>query len=89
MTPQSFIAKWQHNELTERAGAQAHFLDLCELLGQPKPADPENYCFERGAHRTGGNHGWADYTPDMLDEEILRRLQALNLERSARSDVLR
>lgn len=60
MTPQSFIAKWQHNELTERAGAQAHFLDLCELLGQPKPADPENYCFERGAHRTGGNHGWAD-----------------------------
>ena len=60
MTPSEFIAKWQHNELTERAGAQAHFLDLCELLGQPKPADPEHYCFERGAHRTGGNHGWAD-----------------------------
>lgn len=64
MTPQAFIAKWQTagsaDALTERAGAQAHFLDLCELLGQPKPADPENYCFERGAHRTGGNHGWAD-----------------------------
>jgi len=60
VTPSEFIAKWQHNELTERAGAQAHFLDLCELLGQPKPADPEHYCFERGAHRTGGNHGWAD-----------------------------
>ena len=64
MTPQSFIAKWQTagsaDALTERAGAQAHFLDLCELLGQSKPADPENYCFERGAHRTGGNHGWAD-----------------------------
>ena len=64
MTPTEFITKWQTggsaDALTERAGAQAHFLDLCELLGQPKPADPENYCFERGAHRTGGNHGWAD-----------------------------
>jgi hypothetical protein len=26
-------------------------------------------------------YGWADYTPDMPDEEILRRLLALNLER--------
>ena len=59
-----FIAKWQPggsaDALSERAGAQAHFLDLCELLGQEKPADPENYCFERGTQRTGGNHGWAD-----------------------------
>ena len=29
-------------------------------------------------------YGWADYTPEMRDEEILRRLLALNLERSAR-----
>ena len=28
-------------------------------------------------------YGWADYTPDMPDEEILKRLLALNLERSA------
>ena len=27
-------------------------------------------------------YGWADYTPDMPDEEILKRLLALNLERS-------
>ncbi len=27
-------------------------------------------------------YGWADYTPEMPDEEILRRLLALNLERS-------
>jgi hypothetical protein len=33
-------------------------------------------------------YGWADYTPEMPDEEILRRLLALNLERSARSDAL-
>ena len=29
-------------------------------------------------------YGWADYTPEMRDEEILRRLLALNLERAAR-----
>ena len=64
MTPQTFIAKWQAggsaDALSERAGAQAHFHDLCDLLGVDKPADPENYCFERGAHRTGAGHGWAD-----------------------------
>jgi hypothetical protein len=27
-------------------------------------------------------YGWTDYTPDMADEEILKRLLALNLERS-------
>ena len=30
-------------------------------------------------------YGWPDYTPAMPDEEILRRLLALNLERAARS----
>jgi type II restriction/modification system DNA methylase subunit YeeA len=29
-------------------------------------------------------YGWADYTPAMTDEEILRRLLVLNLERSTR-----
>jgi hypothetical protein len=26
--------------------------------------------------------GWTDYTPEMSDDEILRRLLALNLERA-------
>lgn len=60
MTPTEFIAKWQHNTLSERAGAQAHFLDLCAMLGVEPPNDPDNYCFERGATRTGAGHGWAD-----------------------------
>jgi hypothetical protein len=25
--------------LTERAASQSHFIDLCEVLGQPKPTD--------------------------------------------------
>jgi hypothetical protein len=49
MTPERFIALWQHNPLTERAGAQGHFDDLCDLLGVVKPRDSDNYCFERGA----------------------------------------
>ncbi len=60
MTPESFIARWKDNALTERAGAQAHFDDLCDLLGVEKPRDPDNYCFERGAKKSGGGDGWAD-----------------------------
>ena len=60
MTPEAFITLWQNNPLTERAGAQAHFDDLCDLLGVAKPRDPDNYCFERGAKKAGGGDGWAD-----------------------------
>lgn len=60
MTPAAFIAKWKDNPLSERAGSQAFFLDLCNMLGVPTPSDPDNYCFERGATRTGAGHGWAD-----------------------------
>ncbi len=60
MTPENFIALWKDNKLTERAGAQAHFDDLCDLLGVDKPRDPDNYCFERGAKKASSGNGWAD-----------------------------
>jgi type II restriction/modification system DNA methylase subunit YeeA len=60
MTPEQFITLWTDNTLTERGGAQGHFDDLCDLLGVDKPRDPDNYCFERGAKKTGGGEGWAD-----------------------------
>ncbi|MDP2134286.1 MAG: hypothetical protein Q8J99_11805 [Sulfuritalea sp.] len=60
MTPAQFIALWQNNSLSERAGAQGHFDDLCELLGVAKPRDPDHYCFERGAGKASGGDGWAD-----------------------------
>lgn len=60
MTPAELIKKWKDNTLPERAGAQPFFLDLCAMLGVPTPNDPDNYCFERGASRTGAGHGWAD-----------------------------
>ena len=64
MTPQQFIAKWQRASLSERSACQQHFLDLCELLGHPKPAaaDPEgtSFTFEKGCRKTDGEQGWAD-----------------------------
>ena len=49
MTPEAFIALWKNNPLTERAGAQGWFDELCELLGVAKPRAPDNCCCERGA----------------------------------------
>ena len=60
----TFIARWQAATLTEKSGAQQHFIDLCRLLGQPTPAeaDPtgESYAFENGAQKSSGGGGWAD-----------------------------
>lgn len=64
MTPQEFIEKWGPGGpafgLNERAGAQPHFMDLCEVLGVPTPGDANNYCFERGVTKTGTGQGFAD-----------------------------
>jgi hypothetical protein len=64
MTPQAFVEKWQRANLSERSAYQQHFLDICDLLGEPKPADadPEGaeYTFERGVTKTTGGKGWAD-----------------------------
>jgi len=63
-TPQQFIAKWQAAQLGECAACQQHFLDLCDLLGQPKPAeaDPDGawYTFEKGVRTTTDGNGFAD-----------------------------
>jgi hypothetical protein len=71
MTPAAFVAKWRGVTLTERSASQAHFIDLCRMLGQPNPieADPtgEEYAFEFGVSVTGpasatssGQRGFAD-----------------------------
>jgi hypothetical protein len=64
MFPQEFVDKWSAVTTSERATAQSHFNDLCDLLGEPKPHDDdptgERYAFERGAAITGGGDGWAD-----------------------------
>lgn len=34
-----FVQRWAGRPLNERAAAQSHFNDLCDLLGVPKPTD--------------------------------------------------
>jgi hypothetical protein len=64
MNVHRFIQKWMRVALTERSASQQHFLDLCEVVGHPKPAesDPEgeSFTFEKGAAKYGGGSGWAD-----------------------------
>ena len=64
MTPHEFIRKWKPVALTERQTAQEHFIDLCHLVNHPTPIedDPsgEHYCFEKGALKSSGTHGFAD-----------------------------
>ena len=59
-----FVDRWKIISLTERASAQSHFIDLCDLLGQPHPAaaDPsgERYTFEKHVARTKKGTGFAD-----------------------------
>lgn len=69
MTAREFIAKWGPGgpacALNERAGAQPHFMDLCQLLGVPTPGDAENYQFERGLAKTGGTRRGTDGFADV------------------------
>ena len=60
MTSLQFVEKWRDAELRERQGSQMHFIELCELLDEPRPDQPEAYCFERGVEKAGGGDGWAD-----------------------------
>lgn len=64
LTPAEFAHKWRGVSTGERASAQAHFLDLCRMLGEPGPADVdpsgESYAFEKGAAKAGGGEGFAD-----------------------------
>jgi hypothetical protein len=51
-------------KLHRRGIAGAVFLDLCQLLDEPTPAEADLtgswYCFARGAAKAGGGDGWAD-----------------------------
>ncbi len=53
---QEFVRRWKLYAGSERSGAQAHFLDLCDLLGQDTPAQQdavgERYAFEKHEARS-------------------------------------
>jgi len=64
LTVADFVHRWKINSQSERASAQSHFNDLCELLGErtPAQADPtgERYAFEKQVSKTRGGTGFAD-----------------------------
>ncbi len=64
MTPDEFIKKWRPSALSESSGSQQHFLDLCELLDESKPAEVDSegdwYTFQKDAKKDTGAPGWAD-----------------------------
>jgi hypothetical protein len=63
MTPHDFITKWSRSPRNEHQDAQAHFIDLCHLLGveDPAKADPAQdwFTFEKGAkHPNTSSISW-------------------------------
>ena len=64
MTPEQFIGHWSPGGggygMSERGGAQPHFIDLCNVLGVQSPNDADNYSFEFGAKLLDGKRGFAD-----------------------------
>ena len=69
MNFQDFHAKWGAGGtaagLNERQGAQAHFMDLCALLGVPTPGSSaqdgtDDYLFEQDTLLLGEARGYAD-----------------------------
>ncbi|WP_309720293.1 DNA methyltransferase [Armatimonas sp.] len=69
LTVSEFVTRWRASTLTERAGYQEHFRDLCALLGHltPAEADPtgESYAFEKGVKKTGNTSGRVDGFADV------------------------
>ncbi len=59
-----FVERWKASTLSERAAAQSHFIDLCEVLGQPHPAAAdqtgESYTFEKRVSTDDDGKGFAD-----------------------------
>jgi type II restriction/modification system DNA methylase subunit YeeA len=59
-----FVTRWKASTLTERAAAQPHFIDLCEVLRQPHPAAADQigdaYTFEKHVSTAEGGKGFAD-----------------------------
>ncbi len=59
-----FVERWKIASLSESSGAQTHFIDLCDMLGQPHPAAAdatgETYTFEKPVSKVYGGEGFAD-----------------------------
>lgn len=58
-----FAKRWRDTKLTERSGAQQHFLGLCLLFGHDQPSVDQTgdyFTFEKRVGREKGSYGFAD-----------------------------
>ncbi|MEL6407147.1 MAG: DNA methyltransferase [Chloroflexota bacterium] len=61
-----FVANWRGTELKERSAYQAHFMELCELVGYEKPTGSgvdsrgNAFEFEYSLKKQSGSQGFAD-----------------------------
>ena len=59
-----FVERWKASTLSERAAAQSHFIDLCEVLGHAHPAATdqtgESFTFEKSVSTVDEGKGFAD-----------------------------
>jgi type II restriction/modification system DNA methylase subunit YeeA len=59
-----FVERWKASTLSERAASQSHFIDLCEVLGQPHPAaadqSGDTFTFEKHVSTLEDGKGFAD-----------------------------
>lgn len=62
ITPQEFVAKWSAaGDLNEQQGSQHHFLDLCDMLGVPRPYTDERKADYGFQHKLPGLRGEVRY----------------------------
>jgi len=70
-----FVRRWKINSLSERSGSQSHFIDLCDMLGQPHPAAAdsagERYAFDKPLNKVYGGKGFAD---DISEDDLKKRI---------------
>ena len=82
MDAAEFIEKWRDTPLSERAAAQQHFLELCEVLGVEKPPTTgpgtADYRFEAPVVGADDKPGFADaFRRDCFGWEYKKRRASL------------
>jgi type II restriction/modification system DNA methylase subunit YeeA len=64
LTVAEFVQRWKINSQSERASAQSHFNNLCEMLGEKSPTESDatggRYAFEKHVNKSRGGTGFAD-----------------------------
>lgn len=66
LSPQEFVQNWQNTQLSERASYQAHFMDVCRLVGYETPSGTGEdrhgnaFQFDMGLKKQAGGQGFAD-----------------------------